>query len=525
MPSAGTRCRVARFGFTAVNSRTGSQFGKKTEDVTMMAQRSVLWLLVCLALCASTDAAERPNFLFILTDDQSPETLSCYGNTVCQTPHLDRLAAEGMVLDGAHHMGSWSGAVCTPSRTMIMTGRTVWNIPGAHGPGLKFPKGFRQAVARESLPAVFNRAGYDTFRTCKNGNSYREANSLFAQSRTATRRDGTEAGGSAWHGDQVLEFLRQRSTADRKKPFLIYFGFSHPHDPRNALPELAEKYGADNSGPPDTPDPQAPDLPVNWLPEHPFHHGHPGLRDEVKVQGVLERRDEATVRNELGREYACIENIDRQIGRVLKELERSGELQNTYVVFTSDHGIAVGRHGLMGKQNLYEHTWRVPFIVRGPGIRPGSRASGYIYLLDVLPTLCDLAGIEIPDAVEGRSFRPVLEGQTSRIRDVLYGVYCGGTTPGMRCVKSDGWKLIEYDTLDGQVRETQLFDLTANPREFLQEHHREEVTRATGTVPGAAQVNLAYDPRFSAKRGELQDLLQREMKRLNDPYVLRPNPR
>jgi arylsulfatase A-like enzyme len=105
------------------------------------------------------------------------------------------------------------------------------------------------------------------------------------------------------------------------------------------------------------------------------------------VQGVGVHRDPATIRNELGREYACIENIDIQIGRVLDKLEAMGELENTYVFFTSDHGIAVGRHGLMGKQNLYEHTWRVPFMVRGPGIRPSSRASGYIYLLDVLPTL------------------------------------------------------------------------------------------------------------------------------------------
>ena len=89
-----------------------------------------------LALCSPALAAKRPNFLFILTDAQTPETLSCYGNTLCQTPHIARLARRGIVLDDAHHMGAWSGAVCTASRTMIMTGRTVWRIPGARGPGL-----------------------------------------------------------------------------------------------------------------------------------------------------------------------------------------------------------------------------------------------------------------------------------------------------------------------------------------------------------------------------------------------------
>ena len=98
--------------------------------------------------------------------------------------------------------------------------------------------------------------------------------------------------------------------------------------------------------------PDSPPLPENYLPAHPFPHGHPGLRDEVKVQGVMKRRDEPTIRNELGRQFACGENIDIQIGRVLDKLEEMGELDNTYVVYTSDHGMAIGRHGLQGKQNL-----------------------------------------------------------------------------------------------------------------------------------------------------------------------------
>ena len=136
------------------------------------------------------------------------------------------------------------------------------------------------------------------------------------------------------------------------------------------------------------------------------------------------RRDEQTIRNELGRELACSENIDIQIGRVLEKLEDMGELENTYVFYTSDHGIAIGRHGLQGKQNLYEHSWRVPFIIRGPGIEPGSRAPGNVYLLDTLATLCDLAGVQAPPTNEGISLKPVLMGQTQSIRDSVYGVFC-----------------------------------------------------------------------------------------------------
>ncbi|MEC7445199.1 MAG: sulfatase-like hydrolase/transferase [Planctomycetota bacterium] len=480
---------------------------------------TLLWALT-VASGSLSGQEVRPNFLFILTDDQSPETLSCYGATSCQTPNLDRLAREGMILHDAHHMGSWIGAVCLPSRTMIMTGRTVWRIPGASGPGLTQAAGLRKEAAQQSLPAIFNRAGYDTFRTCKNGNSFKEANALFTVSKTATSRSANPKRGSQWHGDQVMEYLESRELAEDKDPFLIYLGFSHPHDPRHATPELAAKYGAGNDGPLDPPSPKTPSLPLNYLPEHPFHHGHPGLRDEVKVQGVMTRRDVATVRNELGREYACIENIDQQVGRILDKLRATGELKNTYVIFTSDHGIAVGRHGLMGKQNLYEHTWRVPFIVRGPGIQAGSEASGYIYLLDLLPTLCDLAGIQTPEAVEGKSFRPVLEGKAERIRDVLYGVYAGGTKPGMRAIKTDGWKLIQYDVLDGEVQETQLFDLRNNPREYLKEHHARMVIEATGNRPSKLQINLADDPAYATKARQMKRLLETQMKELGDPYTL-----
>ena len=195
---------------------------------------TLLWALT-VASGSLSGQEVRPNFLFILTDDQSPETLSCYGATSCQTPNLDRLAREGMILHDANHMGSWIGAVCLPSRTMIMTGRTVWRIPGASGPGLTQAAGLRKEAAQHSLPAIFNRAGYDTFRTCKNGNSFKEANALFTVSKTATSRSANPKRGSQWHGDQVMEYLESRELAEDKDPFLIYLGFSHPHDPRLSL--------------------------------------------------------------------------------------------------------------------------------------------------------------------------------------------------------------------------------------------------------------------------------------------------
>jgi arylsulfatase A-like enzyme len=462
----------------------------------------------------------RPNFVFIIADDQSPQDLRIYNpKSVLQTPVLERLAAEGMVFDAAHHMGSFSGAVCTPSRHMLMSGRTVWHLP--IGPGAK--KHSPPNLEQQTLAAVFNRAGYATMRTCKIGNSYEGANKQFTVRKDATKRGGDEEHGSAWHAAQVLDYLNQREAVRDDRPFLIYFGFSHPHDTRDGTPELLAKYGAVNhtdrkSLPPANP--QQPVLPVSYLPAHPFFHGHPNLRDEVDVSGVWEKRDERTIRNELGREFACSENIDNQVGRVLEKLKAMGELENTYIIYTADHGIAIGRHGLQGKQNLYEHTWRVPFIAKGPGIQPGSRAKGNIYLLDTLATLCDLAGVKPPESNEGISFKPVLEGKQETVRDVLYGVYSGGTKPGMRCVKRGDWKLIKYDVMNGSVRETQLFNLAENPHEFLEQHHDPKVIALTGTTPEKDQRNLATDPRFADKLKEMEALLLTEMRRLHDPHRL-----
>mgnify|MGYP001627963901 CR=1 FL=1 len=480
-------------------------------------------------LCAD----ERPNLLYIIVDDQSPLDLQVYRpDSELETPNIDRIARNGTTLDGAYHMGAWVGAVCTPSRHMVMSGRTVWHIPdrpnrASNNPHNLDPELVPPDLAENTMAAVFNRAGYDTMRTCKIGNSYDAANEKFTVRRDASKRGGTEETGSAWHGKQVLDYLNERESAKDEDPFLIYFGFSHPHDTRDGTPELLAKYGAVNHTDPNALPPvnaKQPKLPSNWLPGHPFHHGHPRLRDEVAVSGVWERRDPLTIRNELGREFACSENIDLQIGKVFAKLEAMGELDNTYVFYTADHGMAIGRHGLQGKQNLYQHTWRVPFLAMGPGIKAGARATGNVYLLDTLATLCDFAGIDAPETNEGMSMKPILTGEKEQLRDTLYGVYCGGTKPGMRSVKKGDWKLIKYDALDGEVRETQLFNLAENPNEFLVQHHDPKVIEETGVTPEPHQVNLAGDPKYADKLAEMEALLLEEMRRLHDPYRLWDQP-
>jgi|TARA_B110000037_G_scaffold220325_1_gene287869 choline-sulfatase len=507
---------------------------KKPSRISIASSALLLFSLFSgLAAPLRADTPKRPNILFIIADDQSPFDLKIYNpDSSLNTPRIDRLAKEGMVLDGAYHMGAWLSGVCVPSRHMIMSGRTLWHAPNRPGrtdnPHANDPSKVPPNIVGNTLPAVFNRAGYDTMRTCKRGNSFEAANELFTVRRDADKRGGTHESGSGWHGDQVLDYLAERESNQDADPFLIYFGFSHPHDTRDGKPELLSKYGAVNHTDPNSlplENLKQPKLPPNYLPAHPFPFHLPGARDEERVSGVWENRDKATIRNELGREFACSENIDIQIGRVLDKLEAMGELENTYIIYTSDHGIAIGRHGLQGKQNLYEHSWRVPFIVKGPGIEAGTRATGNSYLLDTLATLCDFANISAPDTNEGISLKPVFEGKTDTVRDLVYGVFCAETRPGLRCVKQGDWKLIKYDVMDGKHRETQLFNLAENPHELIAEHHNPNVAALTGLQPDSTQTNLADNPKYANKLKEMEKLLLSEMRLRDDPFRLWNQPR
>lgn len=490
----------------------------------MHLRKSLTAIIVAIFVAQGNLCAKPPNVLLIVVDDQSPFDLQQYdAKSSLQTPNIDRIANRGIVLDAAYHMGANVGAVCTPSRHMIMSGRTVWHLPTAPRAAELSPKGLEE----QTLAAVFRKAGYATMRTCKVGNSYEGANKQFEVRKDATKRGNTHQSGSGWHGDQVVEYLDDRIQKQDQRPFLIHFGFSHPHDTRDGTDDLLAKYGATNHTD-ETSKPmlnaKQPKLPINYLPQHPFNNTDAGVRDEVAVSGVWRNRDQATVRNEIGRQFACVEFIDQQIGRVLDKLQAMGELENTYVIYTSDHGIAIGRHGLMGKQNLYEHTWRVPMIVSGPGITPGTRAAGNVYLLDLLATCCDLTGVPAPSTNEGSSFKAVLQGKQSTIRDTLYGVYCGGAKPGMRCVRQGDWKLIRYESADGKTRETQLFNLKENPDELLNQHSEADVVAALGNTPGPSQRNLAGDPKYAQQLAQMQQLLLAEMRRLDDPFRFSDQP-
>ncbi len=432
--------------------------------------------LVAVALLGSATAfaatPRPPNILHLHADDHRPDGLRALGNPILDTPNLDTLVARGTTFTRCYTMGSMVGAVCLPSRTMLLTGKSWLRIPNGRD---------ANADATNSLPKVLSRAGYTTFHVGKGGNEFAaglaafDTNLIMNDSSPELRRGSSER-----HADSTIAFLKSRATASDAtpaKPFYIYFAPPVPHDPRVAAPEFHGRY-----------DPKKIPLSPAFLPQHPFDNGEMAVRDEALAPWPRTLED---TKQQLADYYACITGLDHHIGRVFSELKARGEWDNTIIIFTGDNGLSLGEHGLFGKQNLYEFGgMHVPCVIAGPGI-PHGRSEALVYLMDLFPTFCDFAGTHIPEGIEARTLAPILHGRATKVRDALYTAY----RDVQRAVRDDRWKLIRYP----QVDRTQLFDLATDPRELN---------------------NLAADPVHAARLVTMTTLLQTEMARYGDTAPL-----
>jgi arylsulfatase A-like enzyme len=379
-------------------------------------------------------SARRPNILFLLTDDQRADTIHALGNGVIQTPNLDRLAESGLALGNCYCMGSDMPAVCFPSRSMLLSGRSLFH--------LKHKQGGYKVRYEVNFPKTFREAGYETYHHGKRQNGptgiYKDfEHEKYLVDDEAERQSGRPGKEIA---DAAITFLETRS---KNRPFFAYLAFANPHDPRIVIPDYRQRY--DESRMP---------LPANYLPIHPFDNGWLTGRDERLAPWP---RTADVVRTHLTDYYGVITYLDEQIGRILEALRRSGEYDNTLIVFSSDHGLALGSHGLMGKQNLYESGMKVPLIFAGPGIRHG-RTEALLYLHDVFPTVCDLAGIAPPPGLDAHSFANVITGKSESGRDAIFLAFM----EVQRAVRVGDWKLIRYP----QINFSQLFNLRDDPAEI-----------------------------------------------------------
>ena len=438
-----------------------------------------------------------PNVLILLTDDQRFNTVHALGNPLIQTPNMDRLAWAGTSFTQASCQGGISGALCVTSRAALMTGRTINHLDGADV----------ISAGHTTLPEMLRQAGYFTFATGKWHNDVASFARIFDggdniffggmhfpadgghEHPLLYHFDPTGAYPSAaqFHGDKfsstmyadaAIQFLQTQPPAGR--PFFCYVAFTSPHDPRTPPPPFDTMYDWT----------QIP-LPDNFLPEHPFDNGELHNRDE-DLEPMP--RDPDVIRQQIAAYYGMISEVDFEIGRILDTLEQRGLLDHTIIFFAGDNGLALGAHGLLGKQNLYEESLRIPMIFAGPGATASTVDERFISLFDVMPTVASMLGISPPVTSEGSAF---LGAAAAFSRPDGYYQY----RDIHRAIRtSDRWKLIGYRlTATGAAFDrVQLFNLDADPIEMNDLSARDE---------------------YQVKLTELQSLLATERARYDDPLV------
>lgn len=440
--------------------------------------------------------SSRPNIVMLFADDHRSSAIGVYGNPEVRTPSLDALGQRGVIFDEAHCQGGMHGAICVPSRASLMTGRNIFassddptgrdrraamTIP-PHLP--TFPQRLREAGYRTHAvgkwhndKASFARSFDDGDWLMFGGMSDHDGVPVRPFDPTGVYPDDVVETAEGFSTDlfsgAAIQFLQRQ---DREHPFCLYVAFTSPHDPRTPPEEWCY-------------DPGDIQVPPNYQPVHPFDNGEMTVRDE-KLETWPREPD--AVRQHIADYYGMISHMDDRIGRIISTLEARGLADNTVVIYSADHGVAVGQHGLMGKQNLYEHSTHVPLLMAGPGIKAGQRVSRLVGHPDITATMLTLAGLDPAMAADGRTLMPALQGD--ELAD--WREYAGAAYRfTQRSVRDARWKLIRYglnpDYEDGgeQTRGSdvvQLFDLASDPWE---------------------QVNLAWDHRLAEVRVRLEEAL------------------
>ena len=394
----------------------------------------------------------KPNILFILADDQRADAMGCAGNPYIKTPNIDRLAEHGLRFTNSYVMGGHHGAISAPSRAMLLSGMNLFNV-------------YDKLEGVKTMPMHFAENGYVTFGTGK----WHNEKSAFEAS--FQKGENVFLGGMADHfnvsvrnmsidrklsepelkgfstdlfGGSAISFINNYSKGDKEQPFFCYVAFTVPHDPYSPRTDYIDRYSPDSMT-----------LPGNFMPLHPFAFDDLMVRDENLLPWP---RPPEKVLEALADYYGLITHLDEKIGEIINSLKNNGLYDNTIIVYAADNGLAIGSHGLLGKQNLYEHSMKVPLIITGPGIPKGKVSDALVYLFDLYPTLAEFCSLPSPEGIDGKSLVPVISGNSNEVRTSLFTVY--RTT--VRAVRTKEWKLIRYPERDY----TQLFDLVNDPLEL-----------------------------------------------------------
>lgn len=434
----------------------------------MVKKHSFVGVLFFLLACFTVKAQQKkqPNILFIFADDLMFNSIGNLDNCAVKTPNLDRLMDSGVSFSRTYNQGSYSQAVCIASRTMLVTGANLWKAAtyskSKNGNAVKKPEKY--------WPQYLKEAGYDTYISGKwhvnqvnpkhifdyakdiRGGMARQTNLRYARSFEQDKPDtwspydkklgGFWKGGKHWSevlADNGVAFLEQSKASE--KPFFMYLAFNAPHDPRQAPKEFVDMYPLSDIK-----------VPENFISEYPYNeYAGAGrkLRDERLAPFPRTKYSVKVNRQEY---YASISHMDAQIGRILEALETSGKAEETYIIFTADHGLAVGDHGFMGKQNMYESSMRVPMIIAGPNLEKGKEVDAFVYLQDIMPTTLELAGVKKSKEIDFNSLIPLATGKVNKSTyPVVYGAYFGT----QRMYRTEDYKMIMYP----KANKVRLYDM------------------------------------------------------------------
>lgn len=423
-----------------------------------------LFALIALLIATPLRAADRPNILFIAVDDLRT-TVGCYGDPVAQTPHLDAFAKTARQFDRAY----CQQAVCCPSRSSILTGRRpdsikVWNLT-TH---------FRNTTPDVvTLPEYFKNNGYkavsfgkiyhgerpmadpqswsvpERFEYTTRADDYQQPENKTGKGKKVAL-EVTDAPDDAYSDGKIAAAAIEELAAKHDQPLFLAVGFRKPHLPFTAPRKYWDLYPDESK--------TAVGLPANPVPDASIPTI--ALHDSAELRGYSDipdvgPLDDAQIKALRRGYYACVSFTDAQVGRVLDALEKSGQASNTIVVIWSDHGYHLGEKSLWCKTTNYELDTRVPFMIRVPGMRDAGKASeSLVELLDIYPTLVDLAGLPAAPKVEGVSLKPTIDDPTARVKDVAYSEFqrpfrAGGGFDVMGwTARTADWRYVEWHNVN-----------------------------------------------------------------------------
>ena len=415
--------------------------------------------VVVMLLAGATLAADHPNLLVVMTDDQRYDAVGIVQREQgelarfpwFETPNMDRLAQQGTRFRNAFVVCS----LCSPSRAAFLTGRYN-HLNGIIGNREPLPPD------TETYASLLRRSGYTTGYVGKwhmDGQSGQRPGFDYSASFVGQGRykdcpfevNGAVTQTSGWVDDVAtdygIEFLKQ----SRHKPFLLIVGYKTPHGPRTAesVPERLANIYADAEIEP----------PANAEHEPPY-------RDSERASGRNRRRQTAAMQGHQVY-FQLLKGVDENLGRLLNALDEMGVADDTVVVFTSDNGYFLGEHGLGDKRAAYDESLRIPLLIRTPNGTPGTVSDAMVLNIDLAPTILGLAGIQVPEAVQGRSLQPLLVGESSPDwRTAYFYEYFEEQpfpTPTVFAARTDAAKLIRYPGHDDW---TELYDLQRDPHEM-----------------------------------------------------------